>query len=311
MRQSSLNTLKTSAPETETAHVPSDASLPEWEMPLASPPSTEPTERQDGLESDPQLSPLQRGPLGTVYQYPAAYQTSDGKRLNAGERQALLGGFFVMLGLVIAIAVGWWIIPPAPSSLANSEAPRPQARSLSATDKEKFASGSSGAMGADASASTSGSEAEETDSPSRFASGTISRGDSAEASVPAATETASGISGASRPSSSGSSESGTESAPSVREEETMRLKARAYSETQKDRLSKTPSSRSEASPRPSASKRSPRSASTNLSQAVAECSNEVGLFFRERCKWRLCNGRWGKDGCPSYRHDVISSARVG
>ncbi len=309
MRQSSLNTLKTSVPETETAHVPSDASLPEWEMPLAPPPSAEPTERQDGLEPDPQLHPLQRGPLGTVYQYPAAYQTSDGKRLNAGEKQALLGGFFVMLGLVIAIAVGWWIIPPAPSSLANSDAPRPQAQSLSATDKEKLASGSSGAMAADASAS--GSETEETDSPSRFASGTISREDSTEATVPAASETASGTSGASRPSSSVSSKSGKESAPSVREEETMRLKARAYSETQQDRLSTAPSARSEASPRPSAPKRSPRSASTNLSQAVAECSNEVGLFFRERCKWRLCNGRWGKDGCPSYRHDVISSARVG
>lgn len=277
-------------------------------MPLATPPSAGHTERQDGLESDPQPSPLQRGPLGTLYQYPAAYQTSDGKRLNAGEKQALLGGFFVMLGLVIAIAVGWWIIPPAPSSLANGEAPRPQARNLSATDKEKFASGSSGAMGADASAPTSGSEAEETDSPSRFASGTINRGDSAEATVPAATETASG---ASRPSSSGSSQSGKENAPSVREEETMRLKARAYSETQKDRLDTAPSARGEASPRPSPSKRSPRSASTNLSQAVAECSNEAGLFFRERCKWRLCNGRWGKDGCPSYRHDVISSARVG
>ncbi|HJU71430.1 MAG TPA: hypothetical protein VJ603_06255 [Paucimonas sp.] len=32
----------------------------------------------------------------------------------------------------------------------------------------------------------------------------------------------------------------------------------------------------------------------------AQC-REIGNFFRrEQCKWQVCNGKWGQDGCPSY-----------
>ncbi len=34
----------------------------------------------------------------------------------------------------------------------------------------------------------------------------------------------------------------------------------------------------------------------------ARCSQESGLFRRERCKWRVCDGKWGHDGCPAYKH---------
>ena len=33
---------------------------------------------------------------------------------------------------------------------------------------------------------------------------------------------------------------------------------------------------------------------------VAQCEQVPNLIQRERCKWDLCNGTWGKDGCPSY-----------
>jgi hypothetical protein len=37
----------------------------------------------------------------------------------------------------------------------------------------------------------------------------------------------------------------------------------------------------------------------NLRELVASC-RRMQLFEGERCLWRLCDGKWGKDGCPSY-----------
>ncbi|SNS32749.1 hypothetical protein SAMN06265795_102231 [Noviherbaspirillum humi] len=36
------------------------------------------------------------------------------------------------------------------------------------------------------------------------------------------------------------------------------------------------------------------------SARVAECEAAPNLFQREICKWQLCSGQWGKNGCPSY-----------
>ena len=34
--------------------------------------------------------------------------------------------------------------------------------------------------------------------------------------------------------------------------------------------------------------------------SYAQCQ-ELGNFFRrEQCKWQVCNGKWGQDGCPAY-----------
>lgn len=36
----------------------------------------------------------------------------------------------------------------------------------------------------------------------------------------------------------------------------------------------------------------------------AQCL-ELGSFLRrEQCKWQVCNGKWGHDGCPSYSSDT-------
>ncbi|MCA1324556.1 phage tail protein [Herbaspirillum sp. alder98] len=39
-----------------------------------------------------------------------------------------------------------------------------------------------------------------------------------------------------------------------------------------------------------------------LAEAVRQCS-ALSLFAREGCLWKLCSGKWGKDGCPSYQQN--------
>jgi hypothetical protein len=34
-------------------------------------------------------------------------------------------------------------------------------------------------------------------------------------------------------------------------------------------------------------------------EQVSAC-RQLPLFEGEKCLWRICNGKWGKDGCPSY-----------
>ncbi|RJG06611.1 hypothetical protein D3870_11845 [Noviherbaspirillum cavernae] len=33
---------------------------------------------------------------------------------------------------------------------------------------------------------------------------------------------------------------------------------------------------------------------------LAQCEQASNFILKERCKWDICNGMWGKDGCPSY-----------
>gem|GEM_PF-5226918 len=35
-------------------------------------------------------------------------------------------------------------------------------------------------------------------------------------------------------------------------------------------------------------------------QALARCEKADNLFRREQCKWRICEDKWGRDGCPSF-----------
>lgn len=42
-------------------------------------------------------------------------------------------------------------------------------------------------------------------------------------------------------------------------------------------------------------------AAPSLTDQVRQCS-ALSLFARERCLWKLCDGQWGKNGCPSYEH---------
>jgi hypothetical protein len=38
----------------------------------------------------------------------------------------------------------------------------------------------------------------------------------------------------------------------------------------------------------------------NMHTLVEKCTSMDNLIDREKCKWRICNGQWGKNGCPSY-----------
>jgi hypothetical protein len=39
---------------------------------------------------------------------------------------------------------------------------------------------------------------------------------------------------------------------------------------------------------------------------LARCNSAPNVISREQCKWRLCSGKWGKGGCPSYQTQVSS-----
>ncbi|MFJ3059210.1 phage tail protein [Herbaspirillum sp. NPDC087042] len=42
-------------------------------------------------------------------------------------------------------------------------------------------------------------------------------------------------------------------------------------------------------------------AAPSLAEQLKQC-RALSLFARESCLWKLCDGKWGKDGCPSYEH---------
>lgn len=37
---------------------------------------------------------------------------------------------------------------------------------------------------------------------------------------------------------------------------------------------------------------------------LARCENASNFILRERCKWQVCSGMWGKNGCPSYERQA-------
>lgn len=37
-----------------------------------------------------------------------------------------------------------------------------------------------------------------------------------------------------------------------------------------------------------------------VSSALASCERRANIILREHCRWQVCNGMWGKNGCPSY-----------
>lgn len=41
---------------------------------------------------------------------------------------------------------------------------------------------------------------------------------------------------------------------------------------------------------------------TGAANSYAQCQALDGFLRREQCKWQVCNGKWGQDGCPSYAH---------
>lgn len=54
-----------------------------------------------------------------------------------------------------------------------------------------------------------------------------------------------------------------------------------------------------------------RPAPPSLAAQYARCTQQQGLLRRERCKWDVCGGKWGKQGCPSYKHRTAPEMGLG
>ncbi|HEV2608808.1 MAG TPA: hypothetical protein VGU61_00975 [Noviherbaspirillum sp.] len=47
-------------------------------------------------------------------------------------------------------------------------------------------------------------------------------------------------------------------------------------------------------------KRQPPVAGASKRALLAQCERRSNFILREHCKWEICDGSWGKNGCPSY-----------
>jgi hypothetical protein len=43
-----------------------------------------------------------------------------------------------------------------------------------------------------------------------------------------------------------------------------------------------------------------------MAAMLEQCEQAGNFILREQCKWQLCGGRWGKNGCPSYPQRTTS-----
>lgn len=95
------------------------------------------------------------------------------------------------------------------------------------------------------------------------------------------------------------------SAKLARSKEIDRLKQQAENELKKKTERRRALAQKLARARQQEGRREARAAALRCKQAaqcspMARCNNIAGLFAREACKWRICKGKWGKNGCPSY-----------
>lgn len=88
-------------------------------------------------------------------------------------------------------------------------------------------------------------------------------------------------------------------------EEIDRLKSQAFAETKKDRLDNARASGRTFAPTTHFSQQSAKR--TSINNEFLQCGRHSNFIHREQCKWRLCGGKWGRNGCPSYQHTETAS----
>ncbi|OGB23169.1 MAG: hypothetical protein A3I66_09220 [Burkholderiales bacterium RIFCSPLOWO2_02_FULL_57_36] len=97
-----------------------------------------------------------------------------------------------------------------------------------------------------------------------------------------------------------------------RANEISRLKAQAFAETRKT-ASAVPNPRKKSGPEAwvdqSSGKRTSSNAGqlarrVNLAHEFNQCKRKASFLQREKCKWDICAGNWGMNGCPTYKHDI-------
>lgn len=87
-----------------------------------------------------------------------------------------------------------------------------------------------------------------------------------------------------------------------------RVRTQAFSETSRDRINEKKSALPDSRIGPQSERRSSfrtnkvaRNTVTNSQYARCERINHI--IRREQCKWELCNNKWGKGACPSFKHE--------
>lgn len=97
-----------------------------------------------------------------------------------------------------------------------------------------------------------------------------------------------------------------------RSKDSSRLRAKASSEARKGRVTLAKASTKPSPKRQvmqASSKRRPGNTNlltqkTSMGNEFQQCKSKPSFLQREKCKWKICAGNWGKDGCPAYNHDV-------
>lgn len=87
-----------------------------------------------------------------------------------------------------------------------------------------------------------------------------------------------------------------------------RVRTQAFSETSKDRVGERKSSARDPAIGPQSKSRSSLRTSKVAQSGVtrsqyARCERIDHIIRREKCKWSLCNNKWGKGACPSFKHE--------
>jgi hypothetical protein len=87
-------------------------------------------------------------------------------------------------------------------------------------------------------------------------------------------------------------------------DEIDRLQLQAFSETTRDRIGRvTPSARSSGELLQQSARANTEHAPRSVTRsAYGQCERLSGFIDREQCKWRVCNGKWGQNDCPSFNH---------
>jgi hypothetical protein len=102
-----------------------------------------------------------------------------------------------------------------------------------------------------------------------------------------------------------------------RVDEIGRLQTQAFSETKRDRLESGGTGAEKSPPdyrfdqqsmkRNSYDAKRADKHAGSLRNAFNECQRNANFIQREQCKWRVCSGKWGKNGCPSYKREDPTS----
>ncbi|MGV3654595.1 MAG: hypothetical protein ACO1N5_10270 [Noviherbaspirillum sp.] len=209
------------------------------------------------------------------------------------------GAVLLAAGAALGGAGGWWLVDtptrPAGRALPLGVAAVPESSSQAALPEQDDSEGAGIASlaldGQDMEAAGDASGGSGTYGPDGAAGVTDVEPMAAGEEIPASSSPNPATGTASRPKPS--------PAPRDREAESPGRQAAQETAASDEEPSSAPAPRPRASARPSRAERKAR----NLPALCADAGN---FFQREQCKWRVCDGHWGKHGCPPPARNVAA-----